>query len=82
MYTDNSTNTIYTYRLDVIPFGASNFMLAAVLDLHLSKVTSKAMIDIKENIDGDNICNTEAEVLTYHKRTNESSQFQPPIAVV
>ena len=49
-------------------------MLAAVLDLHLSKVASPVAADMKENIYVDNIlsgCNTEDELLTYYKHSRE-----------
>ena len=49
-------------------------MLAAVLDLHLSKVVSPVAADMKENIYIDNIlsgCNTEDELLTYYKQSRE-----------
>ena len=49
-------------------------MLAAVLDLHLSKVVSPVALDMKDNIYIDNIlsgCNTEEELLTYYKHSCE-----------
>ena len=54
---DDSTDKFLTYRFTVVPFGSSSspFMLAAVLDLHLSKVTSPVAADMKENIYVDNI---------------------------
>jgi len=70
--TDNSIDTIYTFRFNVVPFGVSSFpfVLAAVLDLHLSKATSPVAADMKENIYVEDIlcgCNTAAELLTYYK---------------
>ena len=73
---DDSTDKFLTYRFTVVPFGSSSspFMLAAVLDLHLSHVTSPVAADMKENIYVDNImsgCNTEDELLTYYKQSQE-----------
>ena len=49
-------------------------MLAAVLDLHLSKANSPVAIDMKDNIYVDNIlsgCHTEQELLAYYKQSRE-----------
>ena len=51
-------------------------MLAAVLDLHLSKADSPVAIDMKSNIYIDKIqsgCNTEEELLMYNKLSQEPS---------
>ena len=70
--TDKSTDKLLTYRFAVVSFGASSspFMLAAMLDLHLSKTSSPVAADMKQNIYVDNIlsgCGTEDELLTYYK---------------
>ena len=49
-------------------------MLPAVLDLHLSRVSSPTPVDRKENIYVDNIlsgCNTGDDLLTYYKQSRE-----------
>ena len=65
-----------TYRFTVVPFGSSSspFMLAAVLDLHLSKVGTPVAEDMKENMYVDNIlsgCNTEDELQVYYKESRD-----------
>ena len=47
---DASPDEFLTYRFTVVPFGSSSspFMLAAVLDLHLSKVVSPVAADMKD----------------------------------
>ncbi|XP_065889733.1 uncharacterized protein [Dysidea avara] len=74
--TDDSAANFLTYRFAVVPFGSSSspFKLAAVLDLHLSKVASPVALDMKDNIYVDNIlsgCNTEEEILNYYKHSRE-----------
>ena len=74
--TDDSAANFLTYRFAVVPFGSSSspFMLAAVLDLHLSKVASPVALDMTDNIYVDNIlsgCNREEELLTYYKHSRE-----------
>ena len=74
--TDDSATNFLTYRFAVVLFRSSSspFMLAAVLDLHLSKVASPVALDMKDNIYVDNIlsgCNTEEELLTYYKHSRE-----------
>ena len=49
-------------------------MLAAVLDLHLTKVGSQVAQDLKENMYVDNIlsgCSTEDELEVYYKQSQE-----------
>ena len=49
-------------------------MLAALLDLHLTKVGSQVAQDLKENMYVDNIlsgCNTEDELEVYYKQFRE-----------
>ena len=65
-----------TYRFTVVPFGSSSspFMLAAVLDLRLSKVGTPVAEDMKENMYVDNIlsgCNTEDELQVYYKESRD-----------
>ena len=87
---EDPTDKFITYNFTVVPFGLSSspFILAAVLDLHLSEVASPVAVDMKENIYFDNIlsgCNTEDELLTYLQtvlRIYEPSQLQPPIMVI
>ena len=73
---ENFTDKFVTYRYTVVPFGSSSspFMLAAVLDLHLSKVASPVAEDMKQNMYVDNIlsgCNTEDELQVYYKQSRE-----------
>ena len=72
--TDSAKNFL-TYCF-AVPFGSygSPFMLAAVLDLHLSKSTSPVTLDMKDKIYVDNILsgsNTEEELLTSYKHSHE-----------
>jgi len=73
---DDTTDKFITYCFTVVPFGSSSspFILAAVLNLHLSEVTFPVAADMKENIYVNNIlsgCNTEDELLTYYKQSQE-----------
>ena len=73
---ESSTDTFITYRFTVVPFGSSSspFMLAAVLDLHLTKVGSSIAQDMKENVYVDNIlsgCNTEDELEHYYQQSRK-----------
>ena len=59
-----------------VPFGScsSPFMLAAILNLHLSKTSSPVANDMKQNIYVDNIlsgCNTEVELKQYYTEARE-----------
>ena len=65
-----------TYHFAVVPFGSSSspFMLAAVLDLHLSKSSSPFAADMKQNIYVGNIlsgCSTEDKLLKYYKLSQQ-----------
>ena len=76
IWPSSTDDSFLTYRFAVVPFGSSSspFMLAAVLDLHLSKVASPVVLDMKDNIYVDNVlsgCNTEEELLTYCKHSRE-----------
>ena len=67
---------LQVYRFAVVPFGSysSPFMLAAVLNLHLSKTTSPVANDMKQNIYVDNIllgCDTEAELMQYYTQARK-----------
>ena len=67
---------LQVYRFAVVPFGScsSPFMLAAVLNLHLSKTSSPVANDMKQNIYVDNIlsgCDTEAEIMQYYTQSRE-----------
>jgi len=73
---ENFTDKFITYRLTVVPFVSSSlpFMLAAVLDLHLTKVGSQVAQDLKENMYVDNIlsgCKTENQLEVHYKQTRE-----------
>ena len=67
---------LQVYHFAVVPFGScsSPFMLAAVLNLHLSKTTSPVANDMKQNIYVDNIlsgCDTEAELMQYYTQARK-----------
>ena len=67
---------LQAYRFSVVLFGtcSSPFMLAAVLNLHLSKPSSPIANDMKQNIYVDNIlsgCDTEAEIIQYYIQARE-----------
>jgi len=70
----NSSTKFQTYRITVVPFGASSspFMLGAVLDLHLSTSPLQVASDMRNNIYVDNIlsgCNTEEGILAYYSHS-------------
>ena len=67
---------LQVYRFAVVPFGScsSPFMLAAVLNLHLSTTSTPVTDDMKQNIYVDNIlsgCDTEAELMQYYTQARE-----------
>ena len=67
---------LQVYRFAVVPFGScsSPFMLAAVLNLHLSKTPTPVADDMKQNIYVDNIlsgCDTEAKLMEYYTQARE-----------
>ena len=68
--TDSATNFL-TYCFAVVPFGSSSspFMLAAILDLHLSKSTSPVALDMMTFY----LVATQKKsyVLTYYKHSHE-----------
>jgi len=71
---DDPADKFITYHFTVVPFGSTSspFILAAVLDLHLSEIASPVAADMKENIYVDNIlfgCNTEDKLIMYYKQS-------------
>ena len=73
---EKPNSKLQVYHFAVVPFGScsSPFMLAAVLNLHLSKTSTPVTNDMKQNIYVDNIlsgCNTEAEMMQYYTQARE-----------
>ena len=73
---EKPNSKLQVYRFAVVPFGScsSPFMLAAVLNLHLSKTSTPVADNMKQNIYVDNIllgCDTEAKLMEYYTQARE-----------
>ena len=67
---------LQVYCFTVVRFGSCNssFMLATVLNLHLSKTSTPAADDMKQNIYVDKIlsgCDTKAKLVEYYTQARE-----------
>jgi len=76
LWPPNPDDEFQTYRFTVVPFGSASspFMLAAVLNLHLSKFNNKVATNMKDNLYVDNIltgCDTEDEIQLFYTQSRD-----------